>query len=296
MLPPETLHLPFEPGPFRMAMGLQAIASDGLIELDDRYPAEMRLRRGLLDDNHAAVFGACPGSAAACGAVLRLVADVLPARYPAAFERHGNRLRDRITGEAFHVEAPGQDPLEIAGRLVQEDLCVLHPGPDGVRLVAAVLCFPSRWRLADKLGKHLTDVHRPVPLYADRLAAPVDRFIAHLRPGRLALRFNWSLADDPALFQPSGHGRTEHNAAITADNAGSAVFLRVERQTLGRLDPLDAVLFTIRTHVYPLERLEGRAAACLAAAVRALPEAMAAYKSLPPFRAAMLEYLDRRSA
>jgi hypothetical protein len=54
------------------------------------------------------------------------------------------------------------------------------------------------------------------------------------------------------------------------------------------------VCFAIRTHVYPLTRVTAHPgeAARLAAALRALPEAMALYKSLPRFRAALLTALD----
>ena len=41
---------------------------------------------------------------------------------------------------------------------------------DGPVFTAGVLCFPSRWRLMEKIGKPLSAVHGPVPLYADRLA------------------------------------------------------------------------------------------------------------------------------
>ena len=76
---------------------------------------------------------------------------------------------------------------------------------------AASLCFPSRWRLLDKIGKPLAAVHGPVPLYAERLAGPVDRFMRNLKPGHIASRLNWSLLDDPALFQPAGKWRLEAN-------------------------------------------------------------------------------------
>ena len=54
----------------------------------------------------------------------------------------------------------------------------------GLRLIAAVLCFPSRWRLADKMDRLMGAIHGPVPFYADRLARPVDRFMRLLKPGR----------------------------------------------------------------------------------------------------------------
>ena len=277
-------------------MGLVARDPSDLIELDDRYLAEMALRRALLDDRRAEVFGAEPGSEPARVAVLARVAKVAAARWPDAFSIDGSVVSNHLTDERWNVGSPPLDPLEVAGRLVQEDLCVVDSSGSEPRLVAAVLCFPSRWRLADKLGRPLAEIHAPVPSYRERLASPVDRFMRQLKPGRMAERFNWSLTDDPTLFQPTGHGRGDLNPDIDAQNAGETVFMRVERQTLGRLDG-QTVLFTIRTHVYPVGRVavSPGEAARLASAVRGISEELASYKSLGRFREALLGHLDARA-
>jgi hypothetical protein len=258
----------------------------------------MAQRRELLSTRRDDVFAAAPGSDAARREVLDRLAALLPGRFPGAFTRSGDTLHNRLTGETWDLSSPPCDPLELAGRLVQEDLCVLQPGAEGSVLTASVLCFPTRWRLAEKIGRPLAQVHGPVPFYQERLARPVNRFLEQLRDGKLVERYNWSLLDDATLFQPGGHGRRAANVAVTAENAGDALFLRVERQTLSQLPASGAVLFTIRVHVYPLSRIatDPEVAARLAAAVRALPDEMRLYKSLPPFQDAMLSFLDKRAA
>lgn len=293
-LPAEALHLPFGPGPYRMSMDLTTVPEAAWFEIDTLYPAEMAEKQRLLAERRVEVFAAEPGSEAARAETLEVVAGALAAHHPGWFERDGAVLRNRLTGEAWDVAAPALDPLELAGRLVQEDLCLIQVSPDGAPLLtAAILCFPSRWRLSEKIGKPLAAVHGPVPLYADRLARPVDRFMRHVKAGHVACRLNWSLPDDPALFQPTGKWRTGAQPEITAANAGEKVFLRVERQTLRRLPATGAVLFGIRVHVYPLTRVAHHAAD-LAAAVRALPHEIMHYKSLLPFREALLAWLDKR--
>lgn len=297
-LPPEPVYLPFEAGPYRMAMGLIAQTPDDLVVIDTHYPAEMAERRHLLDTNHTAVFGAEPDSAPARRELLDRLADLLPRRFPDHFTRDGDTLHNHLTAESWNLASPPLDPLEIAGRLVQEDFCLLRLTPEGPILTAAVLCFPSRWRLHEKLGRPLADIHGPVPLYADRLSKPVDRLIATLRDGKLVERINWSLADDPALFQPGGlHHRRDLNPTITPENAGTTLYLRIERQTLSPLPRSGTVLFGIRVHVYPIARIaaDPPTAARLAAAVRALPDSMKSYKSIAPFETALLTYLDRKA-
>lgn len=296
-LPRQAVHLSFDPGPYRMAMGLVAVDPDELIELDERYPEEMEERRRLLAVRHGDVFAALPGSVAARREVLDVLAELLPRRFPAWFGCADGVLRNRLTGEAWQLDALPHDPLEVAGRLVQEDLCLLRLAPEGPVLEAAVLCFPSRWSLAEKLGQPLAMIHTRVPFYADRLAKPVDRLMPNLRDGKLVVRLNWGITDDPALYAESRKFRREHNADVTAENAGEKIWLRVERQTLRLLPASGAVLFGIRTHLYGVGRLaaDPAVAADLAGAVRALPAEMALYKSIPPFRAALLAYLDARA-
>ena len=285
-------------------MDLVAVGEPAWFEFDHRYPAETAERRHLLSTAHSEVFAATPHSDLARQEALQLIVAALTLHHPDWFSRDGTLLRNHLTGEIWNLGS--LDPLELAGRLVQEDLCLIqHPegvpggGPEGdsepgPMFTAAVLCFPSRWRLADKIGKKLTAVHGPVPFYADRLARPVDRFMRQLKPGHIASRLNWSLLDDPALFQPGGKWRVAGGSGVTVENAGRCVFLRVERQTLRRLPDSGAVLFGIRVHVYPLQRvIDGpQRAATLAAAVRALPAEIQQYKSLLPFRAALLGWLE----
>ncbi|HWG07244.1 MAG TPA: DUF3445 domain-containing protein [Beijerinckiaceae bacterium] len=330
-LPRETLYLPFAAGPYRLAMGLVPLES-GPFEIDGCYPSEMALRSGLLADRRRSVLAAMPGSESARHELLAAVARRLSTDHAMWFSRDGSRLRNLLTDETWDLASPALDPLEIAGRLVQEDLCILQPGADGPVLTAAILCFPSHWRLSDKIGRGIAAIHAPVPGFEDRLAAPVGRVLAQLPAGRCLARLNWALDDDPRLHQPHiskrpagdhddfGSDRSKvmnvtdskslerdagekpvptfsHPAPekrVTAENAGDSLFLRVERQTLSRLPASGAVLFAIRVHVYPLaSAITTRAtAARLAAAVHALPQEVMRYKRLASFREPLLGWLD----
>jgi hypothetical protein len=122
--------------------------------------------------------------------------------------------------------------------------------------------------------------------------------MSNLKPGRLAVRYNWSVHEAPTLFQPSGHGRGAFDPSITPENAGGSLWLRVERQTFRLLPESGVVVFGIRTHVTPLAAVVAvpGEASRLAAAVRGVPVEMERYKSLMPFRAALLGYLDDSAA
>jgi len=214
--------------------------------------------------------------------------DHLPARFPERYRREPGAIANLATGERFVLDDFANCPLELAGRLVQEDLCLMGKAADGYRLIAAVLCFPAHWRLADKLGRPLGAIHGPVPGFAARLAAPVDRFFATIRVDRPVWRANWSIVDTPELFLPPEHRGAARS--ISAERAGEQLWLRVERQTLSRLRDSGDVVFTIHTHVDQLAAALATpgAARALAAQIRAMPDALAAYKGILPIRAPLL--------
>ena len=287
-------YLPFEGGRFRLALGLMPLPIARWLEIDRRLAADLAAKRALLETRHGEVFAALPEAAAAASELLALLAAHLPRHHPEIYRRAGDWLRNALTGESWDVARPLLHPLDLAGRLVQEDLCLLRGEGGAYRLVAASLCSPARWRLAEKLGHPLAEIHAPVAGYAAKLAAPVDRFFATLKAGRLVWRLNWGIVDDPAPFQPVA----PPPRPITATTAGERLWLRVERQTLQRLPASQAVVFTIRTHITRLDRAigDGAAAGELAAALRDMPEDSRRYKHIARFAAPLLDWLDARAA
>jgi dimethylamine monooxygenase subunit A len=285
---------PFLDGRWRLAMGLKALDLTEWIEIDERFAADLARRRELLDERHGEVFAALPESLPGQSEVLALLLEHLPARFPDRYRRTDGTIANLITGERFADHAWAEAPLELAGRLVQEDLCLLQRGDPGYRLVAAVLCFPAHWRLADKLGRPLAAIHEPVPGFGAALAPTVDRFFASLQAARPVWRVNWSLVDTPELFLPPEH-RARPQGLSPAD-AGERLWLRVERQTLRRLARSGDVLFGIRTHLAPLATAidNATAAQALAARIAEMPEAMARYKGIAPIREPLLAWLAGR--
>lgn len=280
-LPAPVLHLPYQPGPQKMVMGLTAIQEPDWLEWDARLPEQRAERARLLAARRAEVLADTPGSAPACAELRDMLAAWLAAHRPGT-----------VTGWDA-----AEHPLATVAPWVAEDFCLMQPGPDGPVLIAAILCFPSRWRLSEKIGRPMQAIHKTVPGYGKTLGRPVDRFLGALKEGRLAVRFNWSIHEDATLYQPTGHGLTDHDPSITPENAGETLWLRVERQTFRLLPASGVIAFGIGTHVTPLAAVVAVAgeAEKLASAIRGLPPEMERYKSLRPYRSALLDYLDARA-
>ena len=88
--PPETIYLPFEGGPYRMAMALTTVPESAWFEIDARYAEEMAERRRLLAEQHEDVFGALPISDAARAETLRELVANLTTHAPQWFSRDGD--------------------------------------------------------------------------------------------------------------------------------------------------------------------------------------------------------------
>jgi hypothetical protein len=284
---------PFEDGPFRLSMGLLALKPEEWLEIDGDLAADIEEKRRLLTTQRGNVFAELPVSEAAQREVLKLLADHLAADHPQHYRRSGSHLECLTTGETVDLSNPGRPALEAAACMVQEDLCLLHEQDGAYILSAACVCFPSRWKLRDKIGKPLSAIHDPVPGYDAKLARPVDRFFHVLKADKPVWRLNWSIVDDPALYQPTGHG-SQGDPSITAATAGEKLWLRVERQTLRRLPVSGDVLFTIRIHRTPLRQVAAapEQAKRLAQAIEVMPPDYQGYKTILPYREILLTYLN----
>ncbi|HEY9644259.1 MAG TPA: DUF3445 domain-containing protein [Coleofasciculaceae cyanobacterium] len=288
------LELPFANGSWRLAIGLKPLALADWIQIGEDHVEQLQVKQQLLRDRPTEVFASLPGSATAQQEVLDLLIPHLLHYFPQHYQQQGDRIINRQTEQHWRIADFAANPLDLAGRLVQEDLCVMLPSDRGYLLSAASVCFPSRWRLHEKLGKPTTQIHQPIPGYAEKLAHPVDQFFDRLKPDYPVYRLNWSIADSPDLFLVEGSSAL--NPEITAENAGDRLWVRVERQTLRRL-PSNGILFTIRTHRYSVSEIvaDPQVAQGLADAIKAMPTAMQRYKSLISIQPALLAYLDRRA-
>jgi dimethylamine monooxygenase subunit A len=254
-------YLPFDGRPFRQRIGQRPLDLTTWIEPDDRFDLELGLKHQLLRNRHNEVFEALPFALPASEEVDALLSAHMQTYYPGL----------------VRVAEPGLHPLDVAGRRVQEDLCLLVEREGELVLAAASLCFPGRWRLREKIGKPMLAIHQPVARYATDIGKATDDLLARLTVDRPIWRLNWSLVDDETLFQPTGHGVENGEAVPPAE-----LFLRVERQTLRRLPDTGAILFTIRTYVRPLDRAFGGQVdrQQLASTLETMPDDVRAYKSL----------------
>lgn len=239
--------IPHEPwrAPRRLP-GIAPLDPAAWILIDEAYGAQMAERDRLVatipDAVHALGAAAFPAAAELLERVLSEIA-----RLP-GFAVGADEVR-RPDGARVAIDRAR--PLLTLGRIVPQDFCLLER-PDGATehlLTGAILCFPARWRLAEKLGRPLIAIHEPVREYDAVLAPRVQRLFDGIRPEAPLWRANALLYANPALFQP------ERAAPGTPEAAAPPRYFRTERQCLVRLPQSGAVVFSIQTYVMALADL-----------------------------------------
>lgn len=249
-------YLPLDARGWRLAMGLRPLNLDDWLERDERAAHELALKEELLSRHYDEVVATNREGDAASAELLDEI-----------------RVATGAVGTGVAGSQSGEHPIVTASRLVQEDLCVLVR-EDLWRLRAACVCFPSRWRLSEKIGTTLDEIHGPVPGYGDSLASPTNALFDRMTPDKSYWRLNWTLLDRAELHQPTG-------ARDAPVGELRQWYFRVERQTLRQLPATRAVVFTIRTYVTAASELierDGNFAAALVNAIESAPEEVRAYK------------------
>lgn len=181
----------------------------------------MDLRDRLIAQQRDAVIAMRPEGQAAAQELLALVAAEVP---------------------DHRVPPDPTDPLGSLGRIAQEDFAIMLPGQGEHWLGAAVICFPSRWQLSQKIGRPLTRIHAPVPDYDAPIAARVQRLFDGVRADAPLVRWNRLPYWEPVLHNPKPEEEPR------APN-GPRPYMRAERQVILRLPQTRAVVFSIHTYL-----------------------------------------------
>ena len=182
-------------------------------------------------------------------AAWELVAEVgtwLAGRWPGVFVREEDgRLRNGVTGEEFRVrEGEGKgvmEPMEVVARLIQEDVAIMIERPDGeYYLLGGAILLPGFWRLSDKFGMRLSEIHTSgdVPQFREKLEKGMKSFFRRLKPEQPMVRNNYFIQVDEDLAwsrsigdedaEGIGWGTAERDVVVERH------MFRTERQTLRR--------------------------------------------------------------
>ncbi|MEM7735556.1 MAG: heme-dependent oxidative N-demethylase subunit alpha family protein [Deinococcota bacterium] len=197
-----------------------------------------------------------------------------------------NSLAEEVIRYLEHSPSPLTDALRLS---VQEDIAIIQrqPEPAKDQAEALLVCLPSGWDPAEKLGQDFSAIHRPVA-HGDRLAkshANLNKVLFD-KPFK---RFVWSLVSDDVLC----HNPSLHTQPELGEVGLEHLFFRSERQTFIPLPQLNRYAFTIRVYSTPLlEVLDSERAERLEQALASMTPAHLAYKNLTHTRDEIIRQLQ----
>ena len=197
---------------------------------------------------------------------------------------------------------PGLDepmsPLEYSTRQSQGDFCILDQRDDNLWMDAGMVTTQADWSLDFDLGMNFFEWHGPVPLAHEMgVFERALKYMLNLQQSCGARRLNWTMTINPRLdTSPENyHKWGTDRAAVTPDNVGDLVHLRVELQIFFRLPRSNALLFPIRCYLISLNDLVtvpgwGQR---LHRVLKTLPAELAEYKGLTRYRDTTIEWLAK---
>ncbi|KAF2087937.1 hypothetical protein K490DRAFT_40713, partial [Saccharata proteae CBS 121410] len=274
------------------------------IRIDKNFPSRMALKSRVYADYGTDAIDCREGGYDGCAELLQMLVKYLPRRFPSVFHlsADGLEIENRATGEKFVVGEEsgygGVHPLRVIGGLIEDDVVILTKGEEGGEYVlrAAIAGFPAGFNMREKMGQPLTEIHKPVPTYEERLKKAMNKFFTNVTPSKMVMRVNWSINDREELVLLEGGHLYENDADTPANEQINIdeVQLRVERQVIRRLPRSGAMCMLTKTYLYRLVDIahEPGFAARMSGLLHKLPEKIAFYKRKPVWGKVVLGFLD----
>ena len=286
------IHQPYKDGKGGVDIGLKPIQKESWLEIDNLFSTEIAEKKKLLKNKRSDVLITPSSSFSIQKEVLTTILEHLQLFHANLFNINNETVEIIKTKEIYnHQKFP--NPLELASLLVQEDLIIMKQIEEDYHLESASLCAPTRWSLKDKFRESLSKIHKEVPGYEQKIGKRVDSIFSNLPDDKIFERFNWSIFDSPELFQPIN----SKTLVEIRDLRPQELFIRVERQTIRRLEQSKSVLFTVRVHVDPITAIldSKRSIEDLITAISNLDLDMKTYKVITPFEENLINWLKSKS-
>ncbi|MGY1661482.1 heme-dependent oxidative N-demethylase family protein [Geodermatophilus sp. SYSU D00705] len=277
-----------------------------VVDLGDDYEEQMRMRRELLarDPGRRQVL---PHMEPACWDMLLYLLRELVAARPDVMHLSGdgrefgwrNDLlgieQEFVLGDAATLPT---DPLTWIGCQVPDDILMVSDRGGRLWFDAALVTWAAAWSVKFDVGMHLDEIHGPVPgLNEGGVTSRATRFMRSLTTEQTYRRVNWTF---------SAHGSPRRDISLEVkpewdadvpqlvrDGDFGRLQLRIELEHLTRLPLTGTLTFNIRTYMAPLAEIATipEWSGQLAAVVAELPDDIAGYKGIAPYRDEVVAWL-----
>ena len=224
-------------------MGLRTMHWDDWIELDNDYMKYLDLKAKRIAERGSKCCHTAPEAFDGAVELLEELCGYLPERYPSLYAKTAVGIENLASGEKLNiVERPlKEDPMQMAARLVQDDLAIMFEKEDGqYYLLAGAILLAGFWRLSDKFGMPLSEIHTSgdVPGFKEKLEKGMMNFFKRIQPENPVLRNNYFIqVDDELAWSHSIGGEDDDGIGWFTAEKNKAIehhWFRSERQSLRR--------------------------------------------------------------
>ena len=244
---------PFNGERGRLRLGLSAIEFSEWIQYEDDFAERINEKEILIKTQGKKVLDAIPNSLPAQKEFLNIVLENIQQYHPEMFSIANNKITRGKDNLRYKVSDYENCPLELVSYLVGDDYCLLEEDMGDYKLVAASVCAPTWWTLAEKMNKPLASIHAPIANLEEKIGRMIRHFLHNLKVEDCFQRSNWFLftRSDLCVF-PYSFDMHKDMGSINLDNIEDRLYLRSERQTFRRLDNTNNIAFGIKVYVEPI--------------------------------------------
>ncbi|KAG6854946.1 hypothetical protein C0991_009769 [Blastosporella zonata] len=239
-------------------MALKKMEPDWWLELESTYRERIAQRQQLYATHGRAILDALPGSQLACKELLEMVIVFLCARYPNQFQMNwrSGLFHNHVLGISSNTRTV--DPLKFLLDNVPEDFLITQQDEEtGLYVLrAGVSCSAIGWRLQEKMGKPLHEIHQSVPDYMEKMRVSMDRYFSKMTCDKPIQRGSWDFEIGQLLYAQPGDPHYDMRGVQQPGLDVEDIYLRVDWQTLRRLPKSRAIIFNFKALFTPVTQFQ----------------------------------------
>ncbi|KAM3417068.1 hypothetical protein BST61_g8645 [Cercospora zeina] len=233
---------------YHQTMSITKMEPDWWLELNSEYADTVKWRVQTFEKHGATVLQTLPGSEVATQELMEMCLQFLCARYPHYFHLDQETMTFHNHILSSQTDLTSTPPMQVLLHHVPEDFAIMLRDPvTGLYTFRSGMIMSSLgWSLGTKIGLQLSEIHKPVPDYKEKMEFSMDRYFSKQPTDKPIQRGSWGLEVDRPLFMPPGDPHSLFRGAQNAEHSIDRMHLRVDWQTLRRLPLSGAIVFNFK--------------------------------------------------
>lgn len=303
-------YLPFLNGKYTVKPGLKPInkatgIDRNIFQFDENHQSFLENKDLCRKENISKYYCEYKLDKPTRDAVIVFIIERLQKEYPHIFyyDQADKKLKCNHTGEELRFLKDGsiiypEKYISLFDMLccqVQEDLAIFSFSASRDWLSAVHLCAPNHWSAEEKIGLNFDMIHDPIPGMEQirKHYFPMLKSVIEKGP---YYRFGWGLGTDNRLNhhpQPPKYVDAAAWYGRRFNPENPKLYIRTERQTLTGFREHEALLFTIRTYFYDVNKFTREEKDALIATIDTMSPDSIAYKGFENDKDDIVDFLHR---